>query len=157
MAVNQELLLFIEPENEPSEKPVIDELTKKMTAYFRKAKTGAIHCYSKMGQGYEFKEDDGWLGWHNCSCGANAGGQDYLLPNGEMTNANCIHYLAYHRDEISQEQLDRVANLGDDNRQPNEDEIERDRQEWQKNLEIGKKKPMSREEYIDFLSERNFD
>ncbi len=154
MAVNLELLLFIEPENEPSEEPIIDELTMKMTASFRKAKKGACHDYAVMGKGYEFIKDDGWMGWHNCSCGANAGGYDYLLLNGEMTNQNCIHYLAYHRDEISQEQLDRVAKLDDGQKKPSKEEMERDREKWFDIMypdKVKKKKPMTRQGYLDSL------
>jgi hypothetical protein len=137
MAVNPELLLFIEPENEPSDKPIIDELTMKMTASFRKA-----------------KKENAYFGWHNCSCGANSGNHDYSLNNGEMTNANCIHYLAYHRDEISQEQLDRVEKLNDGKEIPNNDEIERDREKWHDIINPNKKKKkkaMARQEYLDSL------
>jgi hypothetical protein len=154
MAVNEELLLFMEPQNEPSKKPVIDELTMKMTASFRKAKKGAIHDYQQQGQGYEFHENDGWCGWHNCSCGANAGGQDYLLSNGEMTNGNCVHYLAYHREEISKEQLDRVFKLDDGLKKPKKDEIERDRERWFPICnpdKVPQKKAMTRQEYLESL------
>ena len=151
MAVNPELLLFIEPQNKPSEKPIIDELTMKMTASFKKSKKGTIDRYSVMGQGYKFIEDNSWRGWHTCSCGANAGGQDYLLPNGEMTNANCMHYLAYHRDEISQEQLDRVSKLDDGKEIPSSEELERNRQEWWDRWHPEKKKPMTRQEYLDSI------
>lgn len=123
MAVNPELLLFIEPKNSPSKNPVIDELTKKMTASFRKAKIGTIDRYSVIGQGYAFSEGNGWRGWHTCSCGARNGCQDYLLSNGEMTNDLCIHYMAYHREEIPQEQLDRVAKLDDGITYPKVQEI----------------------------------
>ena len=143
MAVNPELLLFIEPENKPSEKPVLDELTRKLAASFRKAKTGAIMRYSVIGEGYEFQEGNGWCGIHECSCGVCSGAIDYLLPNGEMTNGNCIHYMAYHREEIPQEQLDRIANLKDGMECPRVQEIkipEENRKE---------KKPMTREEYLE--------
>jgi hypothetical protein len=129
--INPKLLLFIEPKEYPSEEPLIDSLTRKMTSSFRRAKKGMIHRYSVIGEPYEFEENEhGYDGWHNCSCGANAGGNDYLLPNGEMTNGNCIHYLAYHREEISQEQLDRVNKLSDGEEVPVEDEIEGDRKAW---------------------------
>lgn len=153
MAVNPELLLFIEPENAPSEEPVIDVLTKKMTASFRKAKKGAIKDYSKIGHEYKFIEDDGWMGFHNCFCGAKSGGQDFLLPNGEMTNENCIHYLAYHRDEIPQEQIARVYSLDDGQEIPSSLELDRHRAKWTESVSG----PMSRQEYLDFLSKRNFD
>ncbi len=136
MAVNLELLLFIEPENKPSDKPVIDELTKKMASSFRKSKKGTIKEYSIIGQGYKFIENNGYMGWHECSCGAQSGAYCSLLPNGEMTNDNCVHYLAYHRDEVPQEQLDRVAKLDDGQVIPNVEELERGRP---KNTESGNK------------------
>lgn len=149
MAVNPELLLFIEPENEPSKEPIIDELIKKMTASFRKAKKGVIRDYAVMGKGYEFIKGDGWMGWHNCFCGALAGGYDYLLTNGEMTNENCIHYLAYHRDEISQEQIARVYGLNDGQETPTSLEIDRHRAKWTE-VEVGDG-PMTRQEYLDSI------
>lgn len=143
MAVNPELLLFIEPEKKPSKKPVIDNLTKILAASFRKAKVGAILKYSIIGEGYEFQEDNGWCGCHECSCGANSGARDYLLPNGEMTNGNCIHYLAYHRDEIPQEQLDRIADLDDGMEYPRVQEIKIPKEKEKE------KTPMTREEYLE--------
>lgn len=143
MAVNPELLLFIEPKNKPSEKPILDELTRKLTASFRKAKVGVIQDYECQDQGYDFEENNHWMGFHECSCGANAGGQDYLLPNGEMTNGNCIHYLAYHREEVPQEQLDRIANFNNGTKCPRVQEIKIP-QEKEK-----EKKPMTRQEYLE--------
>ena len=35
--IDSELLLFIEPKEEPSKEPVIDSLTMKMTASFRRS------------------------------------------------------------------------------------------------------------------------
>ena len=148
MAVNPELLLFIEPQNKPSEKPIIDELTMKMTASFKKSKKGTIDRYSVMGQGYKFIEDNSWRGSHSCSCGATSGCKDFLLSNGEMANGNCVHYLAYHRDEISQEQLNRVSQLGDGQEIPTKKELEQDRDEHNKNIKITK---MTRQEYLDSI------
>ena len=69
-----------------------------------------------------------------------------------MTNENCIHYLAYHREEVPEEQLIRVANLNDGQKKPSKDELENGMEFF-----IDERKAMSREEYIDFLSQRNFD
>ena len=126
MAINPELLLFMEPKEKPSKKPIIDELTKKMTASFRKAKIGCINNYAKIGQDYTFTIDGGWMGSHICSCGAGThtdGGRDYLLNNEEMTNKHCIHYLAFHRNEIHKEQLERINKLNDGEEEPTNKEI----------------------------------
>ncbi len=123
MAINPELLLFIEPKNEPSKEPIIDELTRKMTASLRKAEEGGIYDYEKIGSEYVFDKKGGWFGFHDCSCGARGGGRDFLLSNGEMTNEHCIHYIAYHRDEISKEQLIRVLSLNDGEETPTKEEL----------------------------------
>lgn len=74
-------MLYIVPKNEPSEQPIIDELTMKMVAAFRKATLSQIQSY----------------GSHYCLCGARCDGTDWILPNGTGTNSLCVHYLAYHR------------------------------------------------------------
>jgi len=87
-------MLYINPSAQTSEEPVIDELTMKMTAAFRRATKGTQ-----------------WRGWHTCRCGAHSHSCDYILPNGEQTNSLCIHYLAWHRGEVPQSELDVVAAL----------------------------------------------
>lgn len=106
MAVNDNLLLYIEPKNPPSKEPVLDELLYTMVAAFRRAKV----CAS-------------YRGIHVCSCGVWSSNSDYTLPNGETTNNLCIHYLAYHRDEISEEQLKRVDALIDEAERPTDEEL----------------------------------
>ena len=148
MSVNSYLLLYINPVNSPSKEPLIDELTRKMPAAFRQGKVGVIP-YNRYAGGpitvrhfddymkaFDKKEDldsfrgdnvfsigNGWMGFHPCSCGADSTGQDSLLPNGEITNSLCIHYLAFHRDEISQEQLDRVNALDCGEEEPDAKEL----------------------------------
>ena len=127
MAINLNLLLYIEPQKDPSEKPIIDKLTKRMVAAFRKAKRGVIE-YDSCKDGKPFKGfhetfGAGWRGPHTCSCGAQSHCNDYLLPNGEVTNSLCVHYLVYHRDEISEIQLVRVNNLNCSEEDPNEEEL----------------------------------
>lgn len=92
--ISETLLLYIEPTRAASPVPLVDELTRRMTAAFRLAKP--------------FKE---WLGVHECVCGASSDNRDYQLPNGQVTNSLCVHYLAYHRQEVPAEQLAKLANL----------------------------------------------
>ena len=114
--IDNELLLFIEPSQEPSEEPLIDELTRKVAASFRKARKG-------------FMGRQGWdegictRGFHLCSCGAMSSNVNYLLPNGEETNSLCIHYMAMHRAEVPEEQLERVRLLEDGEEEPSEREV----------------------------------
>jgi hypothetical protein len=91
-------VLYIEPEQLPSQEPVIDELTRGMAAAFRKATKG-----------------EHYRGFHVCECGAHSASCDYTLPGGALTNSLCVHYLAYHRAEVSRAQLAKVLVAMQDN------------------------------------------
>jgi len=85
-------LLFIEPTQPASPTPVIDGITKRMCAAFRQAERSA-YAYG---------------GFHTCICGAHSSSSDYHLPNGDLTNSLCVHYVAHHRLEVPQPQLARI-------------------------------------------------
>jgi len=87
-------ILYIEPSKKVSDEPLIDEATRKMVAALRLA-----------------LPSPSYRGFHECACGARSSNCDYKLPNGEMTNSLSVHYLAYHRDEISDEHLSKVLEL----------------------------------------------
>ena len=93
--ISTEHLLFIEPKGEASATPLIDYLTRRMTAAFRAAEPSP-YCFA---------------GHHQCVCGASSSACDYFLPSGEKTNSLCVHYLTYRRQEVPNEQLERVAAL----------------------------------------------
>lgn len=133
-------LLFIHAKEHASEQPIIDELTMKMTASLRKGILGAevpvdqIQWYDKKHErftihpikgidDYKFVANNGWMGFFTCICDVHSGAQNFLLTNGDVTNSLCVHYLAYHRDEVSQEQLDRVAQLEDGMEMPTTQEL----------------------------------
>jgi hypothetical protein len=103
-------LLYLHPKGKPEcENPVIDELTRKMTAAFRQSKRGGSY-----------------RGFHECTgedCEMPSANADYTLPNGMQTNSLCIHYLACHRSEVPQRELDKVAALDFGEEDPNEEEI----------------------------------
>lgn len=105
------MLLFIEPQNPKSEAPVLDELTKKMTAAFKDYKTGSGY------QG-QFMKGVESMGWQDCVCGARSTNVDYLLPSHFITNYLCVHYLAWHRSEVPQSELDKVASLPNEYAEP---------------------------------------
>ena len=107
MAINPKLLLYIEPKNLPSKLPVIDEITCTMAHALKEAKTGTAN-YNDLDGDVSFREGSGYRGFHVCSCGAISSNVDYQLENGEVTNSLAVHYLAYHRDEITEVQLHRV-------------------------------------------------
>src|SRR5262245_22363123 len=87
------MLLFIEPQQPASPTPVIDQITRRMCAAFRKARASAyVFC-----------------GYHRCVCGAISGDHDFHLPNGDVTNSLCVHYVAHHRSEVPREELARIG------------------------------------------------
>lgn len=85
-------LLFIVPKEAASPLPVIDHLTRKVCAAFRQARVS----------------DYAYGGVHLCICGANSSSSDYWLPNGDLTNSLCVHYVAYHRSEVSGQEVARI-------------------------------------------------
>lgn len=97
-------LLYVEPTQPSSASPVVDEYTRRMT--------GALRAGHSDGQFYR--------GVHTCTspgCGAVSSTCDYYLSSPDavatalVTNSLAIHYLAYHRDEVSPEDLAKVAAL----------------------------------------------
>jgi hypothetical protein len=99
-------LLFIEPERPRSLSPRIDTLTRRMAAALRRATEG-----------------DQFFGYHICICGAHSTNTHYFLPDGHMTNSLCVHYIAYHREEVPAEQIRRVEALTCGEVEPSEEEL----------------------------------
>ncbi len=97
---NPGTILFITPKSNASQDPVIDEATKKMTAAVRKSKLGRL-----------YRRPDEIRGIHNCVCGIMSAPCDYILPDGARTNSLCVHYLAYHHDEVPKKEMEKVLNL----------------------------------------------
>ena len=106
--ISEQGILYIEPLARTSAEPVIDELTRKMAAAFRVGVPGP-----------------GYRGVHVCACGVMSSNCDYTLPSGEETNSLCVHYLAFHRDEIPTPKLEKVRQLSSGEVKPTEDELKR--------------------------------
>lgn len=88
--------LMIEPKNQAN-KPVIDDLTRSVSALLRTAGIG-----------------QSWLGWHECICGACSGGDDLwveIAGKEYRTNSLAVHYAACHRDEIPKQQMKLIESL----------------------------------------------
>ena len=98
-------ILMIEP-SALSGTALIDELTRKMTAAWRQRRDA----------------DEGYRGFHRCACGALSDNKDHWV-GGRLTNSLCIHYLAFHRDDIPPEELDKVRALTCGEEEPNEKEL----------------------------------
>lgn len=97
-------LLYIYPRSRAAAEPVIDEATRKMTAAYLASKTTGIL----------------WRGFHVCKCGVRSSNTDYILPGGMITNSLCVHYLAFHRDEVPEEEVTKVMGLESGEAEPSE-------------------------------------
>lgn len=106
--INSNGILMVEPSSRVSTEPFIDELTRKMTAAWRKSR----------------ESDFGYRGVHWCLCGATSDNRDHFIGSKSLlTNSLCIHYLAFHREDIPQEELDKVHALGFGEEEPTEEEL----------------------------------
>lgn len=92
--IDDKHLLMIEPTGAPTE-PVIDDITRKLTAAWRQRWTSPF----------------GYRGFHSCTgdgCLAASDNRDHRVM-GLETNSLCIHYVAQHRADVPQEMLDLIA------------------------------------------------
>lgn len=101
-------LLFVEPRNVASSIPVLDAITRKMCAAFRKAR----------------HSDYAYGGFHECYCGAVSSCCDYHLPSGHLTNSLCIHYLAHHRSEVDDREIASLAKFSSGLAEPDEEDLQ---------------------------------
>lgn len=88
--------LMIEPKTRVN-KTVIDGLTRSLTALLRTAEDGPAG-----------------FGWHGCICGSESGTVDLWVEIGGKkyrTNSLAVHYVACHRDEIPQQQMELLESL----------------------------------------------
>jgi hypothetical protein len=104
-------LLYIEPKAEQkSKEPLNDEITITVERIFSKAKRGTAD-YSNLESNGNFREGNGWKGWHTVDCGEHSDGHDYLLGNGMITNNLCVFYLRYYRGAIPKTEMDKITEL----------------------------------------------
>ena len=102
-------LLYIEPRCAGTTLPVVDMATRRMAAAFRRA--AAL-------------KDFAYCGFHTCVCGATSKSYDFELPDGSLTNSLCVHYLAFHRDEVPPRQLEEVERLPYGEAEPTAEELQ---------------------------------
>lgn len=99
-------MLWIEPLQSATIEPIIDSYTRKMAAAFRLATPGR-----------------GSRGCHRCICRAYSTSCAFELPNGQWTNSLCVHYLAFHREEVPTSELNAVAALAHGEAEPTAEEL----------------------------------
>lgn len=109
------VILFIHPKF-TSKEPVLDELTLKM-AYALENTTeenlvvGFLDKKTKLAHIHKGTQT---MGVHQCVCGARSHGGDYGIAVGDKTiytNFLSAHYMAFHRDEVSERDLKIVSCL----------------------------------------------
>jgi hypothetical protein len=84
-------LLFIHPSGETTPEPVVDALTAKMQELFAKARRVATY-----------------RGRHTCACGQHSDSSDWQLASGHITNSLAIHYVAWHRPDVPESELEKL-------------------------------------------------
>lgn len=110
-----DILLYIEPTGR-SKNPVIDSLTKRMASAFRKSTPG-VFIDGEIVQAYS-------AGFHVCTCGAKSDNTEHILENQQFqVNSLCVHYLAWHRDSISQLELGKLTQLPNEEVEPTMTEL----------------------------------
>ncbi len=111
-------ILFIEPTFPANRGPVIDEYTRKMTAAYHQTLPGFLHDGEIV--------DIVTMGFQRCSCGASSDNVNHVLPDKSAeTNSLCVHYLAHHRDEVPESELQKVASLTYGEEDPTTEELSR--------------------------------
>jgi hypothetical protein len=107
-------ILMIEPFGARSATPVIDDLTRKMAAAWCRQRD-SMERYGYMTKGF-----------HRCVCDATSDNLEHWVGEGKgpLTNSLCIHYLAFHREDIPDEELAKVDALPYGSEDPTETELQ---------------------------------
>jgi hypothetical protein len=101
--------LMIEPRG-AGHPPIIDEITRKVAAAWR----------------FSTPSEHGYRGMHQCVCGALSDNRDHFVTvNGKclLTNSLMVHYAACHRNELPEEELQKIAALDYGEQEPLEQEV----------------------------------
>jgi hypothetical protein len=100
------MILYIEPTGKAT-KPIIDDMTISMYRVFKKHTNTGI-----LGYTHEFSTGMGYMGVHTCVCGANSTSCEYLVED-KYLNYLCVHYMASHRGEIPEREMNKVKKMFD--------------------------------------------
>jgi hypothetical protein len=113
--------LMMEPRAQVAPTPIIDSLTRRVAAAMRKAE--------KSDYGYRGSPKEAVRGMHHCTgkgCGVASDNHDYFITISGvryLTNSLAVHYVAYHRHEISPAQMALIQALPDEEVDPTESEL----------------------------------
>ena len=112
----QNTLLYIEPTTQKSETPVMDTTTRKMAAAYAHQRTTGV-----LDPDGNYETGGSTMGFQRCVCGATSDPVDYELESGYITNSLCVHYLAWHRNEVPESELTKVNSLPGEEIEPTPD------------------------------------
>jgi len=113
-------LLFIEPIRGPSAEPVVDDLTRRLTAAWRWRVTSVAR----------------YRGVHTnpCDPGVASDNADHYVGGpegvGMMTHSLCLRYIAYFRAEAPPAELEKVRLLPEEFADPTPEELAGGRSMW---------------------------
>lgn len=109
--INPNGFLMVEPSGPASPQPIIDDLTKRATAIWRRK--------------VWTDPDVRYRGVHRCICGAiSSNGRHSLFDrSGPETSSLLVHYLAYHRFQIPKTEVDKVFQIEVDGEVPTDEEL----------------------------------
>lgn len=102
-------LLFIEPRLAPTT-PVVDDYTRRVAAAWRARVDGKVR----------------YRGMHSCTgagCKATSGNGEHTVAGRFETNSLAIHYVACHRDEVPNEELEKILSLPPSDIDPTDGEM----------------------------------
>ena len=91
IALDDKHLLMVEPKT-PACDPLVDDLSEMARRVFATAKSDDIR----------------YRGWHTCVCGARSDNNNWILPDGTVTNSLMVHYVKCHRDDVPESELQKL-------------------------------------------------
>jgi len=109
---NSRFLLYIEPKKEEKlSEPIKDELVKIVEKAIANSKSGTANYSDLDNDGGKFREGSAYKGTHSTECGERSDNEDYLLPNGMITNSLAPFYLRWYRDSIPATEMKKLEAL----------------------------------------------
>ena len=105
------IILFIHPTEEKIGGPIIDSLTRKIAYAISTGQTDVVVCKTLHKGIADILTNIRTMGVHRCICGATSESADYKIGPDLYTNSLGAHYVAYHRKDVPQEDLDKIATL----------------------------------------------
>lgn len=104
------VLLFIEPRNQKTDEPNND----KFTLFVENLFNNAYNDSSKHGvvlEDGEFFQNVSTKGHHVCKCGERSHPHDYKIADMMYTNSLAVHYLRWHRIDVTVSEVKKIEFL----------------------------------------------